>query len=109
MHNNFFSTGAPVFVKLPDVIAPVQKEETVKFECIVESFPKPTINWLLNGKELTNKDGVQFEKDVANNKYSLTIPKVNSNVHAGTVTIIAKNPIGSVQHDVTLSVNGAYF
>ena len=104
--NIVFSKGAPVFIKLPDTIGPVQKEETVKYECIVESFPKPTVSWLLNGKELTNKDGVQFEKDVANNKYSLTIPKVNTNVHAGTITIVAKNPIGSVQHELTLSVNG---
>jgi hypothetical protein len=57
---------------------------------------------------LTAKDGVQIEKDINNNKYSLTIPKINSNIHAGTVTIVAKNSIGSAQHNLTLNVNGNY-
>ncbi len=61
---------------------------------------------LINGKELTAKDGVQVEKDVANNKFSLTIPKINSNVHAGTVTIKATNSLGSAQHDIILNVDG---
>ena len=57
---------------------------------------------------MTAKDGVQIEKDVNNNKYSITIPKINSNIHAGTVTIVAKNSIGSAQHDVILNVYGKY-
>ncbi len=61
---------------------------------------------LVNGKELTNKDGVQIEKDVNNNKYSLTIPKANPTLHAGTLTIKASNLIGSVQHDLNLTILG---
>jgi hypothetical protein len=78
----------------------------VKFEAIIEATPKPTISWLLNGKELTNKDGVQVEKDVNNNRYCLSIPKIVSNIHAGTVTIVAKNSLGTVQHDIVLNING---
>lgn len=61
---------------------------------------------LINGKELTNKDGVQIEKDVNNNKYSLTIPKANPAVHSGTITIKATNPISSISHELSLNILG---
>jgi hypothetical protein len=37
--------GAPVFSKLPEPIGPLNKDESVKFECIVDAFPKPTVTW----------------------------------------------------------------
>jgi hypothetical protein len=61
---------------------------------------------LINGKELTTKDGVQIEKDVNNNRYSLTIPKANPSVHAGVITIKATNAIGSAQHELSLNILG---
>ena len=63
---------------------------------------------LLNGKELTNKDGVQIEKDVNNNKYTLTIPKVNPAVHSGVIVIKASNIINTIQHEINLNVLGNY-
>ena len=60
----------------------------------------------MNGKELTMKDGVQIEKDVNNNRYSLVIPKANPSVHAGTLTIKATNSIGSAQHELNISILG---
>lgn len=39
--------GGPVFVKVPEPLAPINKEETIKLECIVEATPKPTINWFV--------------------------------------------------------------
>ena len=84
----------------------MKKEETVKFEFVVEGLPKPTISWSINGKELTVKDGVQIEKDVPNNKYSLTIPKANPLAHSGVVSIKATNAIGTSQHDITLNILG---
>lgn len=101
-------SGAPIFVKLPDTVGPVTKDESVKYESIIEGLPKPTISWLLNGKELSNKDGVVIEKDVNTNKYSLSIPKVNPNIHSGKISIIAKNTIGTIQHEILLSVNGKF-
>ena len=64
---------------------------------------------MLNGKELTNKDGVQIEKDLNNNKYTLTIPKVNPLVHTGVILIKASNIISSIQHEINLNVLGKYF
>lgn len=62
----------------------------------------------MNGKELTTKDGVQIEKDVNNNKYSLLIPKANPTVHAGLITIKATNNIGTVTHELKLDILGIY-
>ncbi len=61
---------------------------------------------LVNGKELTNKDGVQIEKDANNNRYSLTIPKANPSVHAGVITIKATNTIATAQHELNLNILG---
>jgi hypothetical protein len=41
----FANKGGPVFVKLPEPLAPINKDETVRFECIVEANPKPTVSW----------------------------------------------------------------
>ena len=57
---------------------------------------------------MTNKDGVQIEKDVNNNKYTLLIPKVNPMIHAGTITIKASNIVNAIQHDINLNVLGKY-
>lgn len=89
---------------MPEPLAPITKEETIKLECIVEASPKPTVNWLMNGKEFTPKDGVQIEKDVNNNKYTLTIPKANPSVHCGVLTIKASNPIGTIQHELNINI-----
>lgn len=37
--------GGPVFVKIPETVGPVNKDDTVRFECIVEANPKPTVSW----------------------------------------------------------------
>lgn len=100
--------GPPVFVQVPEPLAPTNKDESVRLECIVEAIPKPTISWLINGKELTTKDGVQIEKDVNNNKYALVIPKLNSTTHSGVLTIKASNTIGTAQHEMIISVLGMF-
>lgn len=61
---------------------------------------------MLNGKELTSRDGVQITKDVNNNIYSLIIPKLNPINHGGKLTIIAKNIVGSVQHEMDINIQG---
>lgn len=60
----------------------------------------------MNGKELTVKDGVQIEKDVNNNRYSLVIPKINSTLHSGLLSIKATNPINTVTHEINIQVLG---
>jgi len=64
------------------------------------------LNYRSKSKELTAKDGVQINKDVATNTYTLIIPKLNPSVHAGTITARAVNVISSVEHDVNLEIQG---
>ena len=60
----------------------------------------------MNGKEFSKKDDIQIEKDVSNNTYSLTIPKLNPSVHSGKLTIDAKNIVGSVSHEISINILG---
>ncbi len=75
---------------------------------IVEATPKPTINWICNGKEFTAKDGVQMTKNVETNTYILTIPKLNPSNHAGTITVKASNIVQTVEHHIKLEIQGFY-
>lgn len=77
--------------------------KNVSRKCSFSSLQKPR---LINGKELTTKDGVQIEKDVNNNRYTLVIPKANPTVHAGLITIKAGNAIGTVSHELALHILG---
>lgn len=99
----------PVFITVPEPFGPINKEESVKFECVVEGTPKPNISWLINGKETSSKDAVQIEKDVNLNKYTLIIPKANPSLHSGIITIRAQNLIGSVQREISLNIQGKLF
>lgn len=78
-------------------------------ELIVEAYPKPTVSWILNGKELTSRDGVQVTKDINKNTYTLTIPKLNSSIHCGKLNIKATNTVGSAQKEYNLNILGLFF
>ena len=68
-------------------------------------MPKAKLTWLLNGKEITNKDGVKFETDAKTTVTSLVIPKVMSS-HIGTYTIKASNNVGEIEHSFTFDALG---
>ena len=78
----------------------------MKFECFIDAVPKPAVTWFINGKEVSNKDGVQIEKDVINSRYCLSIPKVNAVIHGGIISVKANNLIGSIQHESVLKIYG---
>lgn len=92
----------PVFVVEP-ADQSVLKDKEAKFECVVKSNPKPSVTWLLNGKEFTNRDGVRIEKDVGKDKYTLVVPKVTP-AHIGTITAKASNEFGVVEKNCQLDV-----
>ena len=71
-------------------------------------MPKAKLTWLLNGKELTNKDNVKFETDAKTSSVFLVIPKVMPS-HIGTYTIKASNPVGELEHTFNLDAFGNLF
>ena len=98
----------PKFVSKPnETIAVI--DQPIKLECLVEALPKAKLSWILNGKELTAKDGVKFETDPARTAYySMTISKVGA-VHMGSYTIKASNAVGEVEQTFNLNVLGKFF
>jgi hypothetical protein len=62
-------------------------------------LPKPKVQWYLNNKELTAKEGYKFEGS------NLVIPKVLA-THLGIFKIVASNSVGSVEHIFELNVIG---
>lgn len=70
-------------------------------------MPKAKLTWLLNGKELTNKDNIKFETDAKTSATFLVIPKVMAS-HIGTYTIKASNNVGEIEHSFTFDALGIY-
>jgi hypothetical protein len=68
-------------------------------------MPKAKLTWLLNGKELTNKDNIKFETDAKTSVTFLIIPKVMAS-HIGTYTIKASNNVGEIEHSFTFDALG---
>lgn len=84
------------------------QDQAAKFECLVDSMPKAKLAWLLNGKELTNKDNVKFETDAKTSAVFLVIPKVMAS-HIGAYTVKASNNVGEIEHTFTLDAHGNFF
>lgn len=100
----FKNQGAPKFVTKPEDTVAIQ-DQAAKFECLVDAMPKAKLTWLLNGKELTNKDNIKFETDAKTSAVFLVIPKVMAS-HIGTFTIKASNNVGEVEHSFKLDAFG---
>jgi hypothetical protein len=79
----------------------VLRDKEARFESIIMSNPKPTVSWLINGKEVTSRDAAKVEKDVAKDKYTLIIPKTTA---ASTITVKASNEFGTIEKSVQLDV-----
>lgn len=72
---------------------------------MIDALPKAKVVWLLNGKELTNKDNVRLETDAKTGANVLVIPKVLA-VHCGTYTIKASNSVGEAEHTFSTDTLG---
>lgn len=95
---------APKFLSQPQNTIAVQ-DQSARFECLIDALPKAKVTWLLNGKELTNKDNVKLETDAKTSANVLVIPKVLAS-HCGTFTIKASNSVGEVEHSFNLDTLG---
>ena len=80
-------------------------EQLIKFECLVEAYPKAKVSWIFNQKELSLKDNVKFETDQKTGTNYLIISKANIS-HSGRYRIIASNLVGSVEHNFNIEILG---
>ncbi|XP_033744732.1 muscle M-line assembly protein unc-89-like isoform X22 [Pecten maximus] len=87
----------------------VKEWQMLFFECKVEGFPKPTVTWLCNGEELTNKGHVKII--AVKNYHSCEIARAYAERDTGKFTVRLSHPSGSViessceveiQQDITL-------
>ena len=85
----------------------VKQGETAVFETKIDGYPAPKVTWLLNGKPLTPKEGAQVEFNAATGDAKLSIPKVDLQQHAGTVTCRLENPHGSQEETARLDILAA--
>src|SRR5271163_1550364 len=97
---------SPVFVSKPTT-QEVKQGEAAVFETKIDGYPTPKVTWILNGKPLTTKDGAQIEFTAATGDAKLSIPKVDLQQHAGSVTCRLENPHGSQEETVRLDVLAA--
>jgi hypothetical protein len=95
-----------VFITKP-ATQEVKQGETAVFETKIDGYPAPKVTWLLNGKPLTAKEGAQGELNPATGDAKLSIPKVDLQQHAGTVTCRLENPHGSQEETAKLDILAA--
>jgi hypothetical protein len=85
----------------------VKQGETAVFETKIDGYPTPKVTWLLNGKPLTPKEGAQIELNAVTGDAKLSIPKVDLQQHAGSVTCRLENPHGTQEETARLHVLAA--
>ena len=96
----------PIFIKDP-VDLKVMREKEANFECTIKSTTNLNVSWIINEKELTIKDGVRFDKDLAQNRYSLQILRANES-KVGAIKVLATNEHGSAERICRLSLLGNF-
>ncbi|CAF3956896.1 unnamed protein product [Rotaria sordida] len=96
----------PVFiVKL--TTQKVKQGTTAVFLTKIDGYPTPTITWLLNGKPLVTKEGIQVQFDATTDEAKLSIPNIDLQQHAGSITCRLENPYGCQEETVQLAVLAA--
>ncbi|KAL3105626.1 hypothetical protein niasHT_021729 [Heterodera trifolii] len=95
-----FATKAPEFVtKLNSINA--RQGENVKFSAEIDGNPTPTVQWLVNGKQISAGGFHLITQE--GNKVSLEIKKVTP-ANAGTYSVQVRNQHGVAQSEAKLSV-----
>lgn len=77
-------------------------DERVEWQAIIKGNPKPEIVWLKDDTELQKNEQYDMEEDKRNCKYKLIIKKLSLE-DKGTYTVVAKNYLGEVSAQATLT------
>lgn len=84
----------------------INSGETVSIQCtVLKGDPPLNITWLLNGRPISNDEGVTVMK--MKRISTLSIDSVQD-VHSGNYTCVVENPAGSDRFSTTLNVNGIF-
>ncbi|CAF4577111.1 unnamed protein product [Rotaria sp. Silwood2] len=94
---------SPVLIVKPTAQR-VTQGATAVFVATVDGYPTPTIAWLLNGKSLAAKEGVQEQFITVTGEAKLSIGNVDLKQHAGWITCRLENPYGYQEETVQLAV-----
>ncbi|CAF4448019.1 unnamed protein product, partial [Rotaria sp. Silwood2] len=94
---------SPVFIVKPTGQR-VKQGATAVFVVTVDGYPLPTIAWLLNGKLLAAKEGVQEQFITVTGEAKLSIGNIDLKQHAGWITCRLENPYGYQEETVQLAV-----
>ncbi|XP_025269387.1 obscurin isoform X6 [Camponotus floridanus] len=77
-------------------------DERVEWQAIIKGNPKPEIVWKKDGTQLQKNEQYDMEEDKRNCKYKLIIKKLTLK-DEGTYTVVAKNYLGEVSAQATLT------
>ncbi|CAF3629557.1 unnamed protein product [Rotaria sp. Silwood1] len=94
---------SPMFIVKPTT-QKVRQGETAVFVSNVDGYPTPIITWLLNGKLLTAKEGVEMQFDATTDQANLSIQNVDLEQHAGSITCRVENEYGDEEETVQLDI-----
>ncbi|XP_072755043.1 protein Obscurin isoform X6 [Anoplolepis gracilipes] len=77
-------------------------DERVEWQAIIKGNPKPEIVWMKDGTQLQKNEQYDMVEDKRNCKYKLIIKKLTLQ-DKGTYTVVAKNYLGEVSAQATLT------
>ncbi|KHN78733.1 Muscle M-line assembly protein unc-89 [Toxocara canis] len=94
----------------PKFIIPLQATSTqigtkAEFSVKVRGFPKPTLRWFINDKEVTKADDVTIE-DMGDGRWTMTVTETKAE-HAGTIRCTAENENGKDECEARLTLTEA--
>lgn len=77
-------------------------DERVEWQAVIKGNPKPDITWMKDGTQLQKNEQYDMEEDKRNCKYKLIVKKLSLE-DKGTYTVVAKNYLGEVSAQATLT------
>lgn len=91
-----FVPNMPSFVKQLQDVEVAGNGKAVSLMCTIQGNPKPEVQWLHNGKALTEIENQIVMTNQGEDEFRLDIRNFDAAKHVGTYTAVAKNIYGDV-------------